>query len=168
MVHNSIEYDDMQLIAEAYDILHCGLGLTNVELHKVFAEWNRGELESYLVEITADIFAKLDSESDQAIVDLILDEAAQKGTGKWASQNSLDLGAPAPTFNAAVESRIISAYKDERVEASGVLCGPEPEISLETKGSDQPCAGLLIVLGGYIILKPYFEKRQLFGKAEQS
>ena len=133
MVHNGIEYGDMQLIAEAYDILHRGLGLSNAELHEVFAEWNRGELESYLIEITADIFAKLDPESDQAVVDLILDEAAQKGTGKWTSQNSLDLGAPTPTINAAVESRIISAYKEERVEASDVLSGPEPEISLDTK-----------------------------------
>ena len=133
MVHNGIEYGDMQLIAESYDILHRGLGLSNAELHEVFAEWNRGELESYLVEITADIFAKLDPESDQAVVDLILDEAAQKGTGKWTSQNSLDLGIPTPTINAAVESRIISAYKEERVEASGVLSGPEPEISLDTK-----------------------------------
>ncbi len=133
MVHNGIEYGDMQLIAESYDILHRGLGLSNAELHEVFAEWNRGELESYLVEITAAIFAKLDPESDQAVVDLILDEAAQKGTGKWTSQNSLDLGIPTPTINAAVESRIISAYKEERVEASGVLSGPEPEISLDTK-----------------------------------
>ena len=83
MVHNGIEYGDMQLIAETYDILHRGLGLSNAELHEVFAEWNRGELESYLIEITADIFAKMDPESGQAVVDLILDEAAQKGTGKW-------------------------------------------------------------------------------------
>jgi 6-phosphogluconate dehydrogenase len=133
MVHNGIEYGDMQLIAEAYDILHRGLGLTNVELHEVFAEWNQGELESYLIEITADIFTKVDPESNQAIVDLILDEAAQKGTGRWTSQNSLDLGAPTPTINAAVDSRIISAYKDERVEASDVLHGPESKITVNTK-----------------------------------
>lgn len=133
MVHNGIEYGDMQLIAEAYDILHRGLGLNNAELHEVFAEWNRGELESYLIEITADIFAKMDPESSQTIVDLILDEAAQKGTGKWTSQNSLDLGAPTPTINAAVESRIISAYKEERVRASEVLTGPESKISLDEK-----------------------------------
>jgi len=129
MVHNGIEYGDMQLIAEAYDILHRGLGLSNAELHEVFAEWNRGELESYLIEITADIFTKSDPEAGEAIVDLILDEAAQKGTGKWTSQNALDLGAPTPTINAAVESRIVSAYKDERVSASDVLAGPEPKIS---------------------------------------
>ena len=133
MVHNGIEYGDMQLIAEAYDILHRGLGLSNAALHEVFAEWNRGELESYLIEISADIFAKLDSESGQAVVDLILDEAAQKGTGKWTSQNALDLGAPTPTINAAVESRIISAYKEERVAASKILSGPEPKISIDSK-----------------------------------
>ena len=129
MVHNGIEYGDMQLIAEAYDILHRGLGLGNAKLHEVFAEWNRGELESYLIEITADIFTKTDAATGAAIVDLILDEAAQKGTGKWTSQNALDLGAPTPTINAAVESRIVSAYKDERVAASSVLTGPEPKIS---------------------------------------
>jgi len=129
MVHNGIEYGDMQLIAEAYDILHRGLGLDNAQLHDVFAEWNQGELESYLIEITADIFTKTDSESGQHVVDLIRDEAQQKGTGKWASQNSLDLGAPIPTINAAVESRIISAYKDERVAASKVLKGPESKIA---------------------------------------
>ena len=129
MVHNGIEYGDMQLIAEAYDILHRGLGLTNAQLGQVFADWNRGELESYLIEITADIFTKTDPESGAAVVDLILDEAAQKGTGKWTSQNALDLGAPTPTINAAVESRIVSAYKDERVAASRVLTGPEPKIS---------------------------------------
>jgi 6-phosphogluconate dehydrogenase len=131
MVHNGIEYGDMQLIAEAYDILHRGLGLSNAELHEVFAEWNRGELESYLIEITADIFSKTDPATGKAIVDIILDEAAQKGTGKWTSQNALDLGAPTPTINAAVESRIVSSYKDERVAASDILKGPEPKISAD-------------------------------------
>ena len=124
MVHNGIEYGDMQLIAESYDILRRGLEMGNSELHQVFAEWNRGELESYLIEITADIFAKSDPETGTAVVDLILDEAAQKGTGKWTSQNALDLGAPTPTINAAVESRIVSAYKEERVTASQILHGP--------------------------------------------
>jgi len=131
MVHNGIEYGDMQLIAESYDLLHRGLGLDNAELHEIFAEWNRGELESYLIEITADIFTKNDPETGKAVVDLILDEAAQKGTGKWTSQNALDLGAPTPTINAAVESRIISFYKDERVAASEVLAGPTPQITAE-------------------------------------
>jgi 6-phosphogluconate dehydrogenase len=125
MVHNGIEYGDMQLIAEAYDILHRGLGLSADELHEVFAEWNEGELESYLIEITRDIFAKVDAETGKPLVDLILDEAQQKGTGKWTSQDALDLGAPTPTINAAVESRILSAYKSERVAASQVISGPE-------------------------------------------
>ena len=131
MVHNGIEYGDMQLIAEAYDILHRGLGLDNARLHEVFSNWNHGELESYLIEITADIFTRTDTETGRAIVDLILDEAQQKGTGKWASQNALDLGAPIPTINAAVESRILSAYKDERIAASKALIGPEPQISAD-------------------------------------
>ena len=129
MVHNGIEYGDMQLIAEAYDMLHRGLGLTNEQLHEIFAEWNRGELESYLIEITADIFTKNDPETGMAVLDLILDEAKQKGTGKWTSQNALDLGAPTPTINAAVESRILSAYKEERVTAAKLLKGPDVKIS---------------------------------------
>ncbi len=128
MVHNGIEYGDMQLIAEAYDLLHRGLGLTNPELHDIFAEWNKGDLESYLIEITADIFSRYDRATDKAIVDLILDEAQQKGTGKWTSQNSFDLGAPIPTINAAVESRIISGLKEERVAASSLLVGPKTQI----------------------------------------
>jgi 6-phosphogluconate dehydrogenase len=129
MVHNGIEYGDMQLIAETYDLLHRGLGLSARELHEVFAEWNTGELRSYLIEITATIFAKVDSDTGKPIVDVILDEAQQKGTGKWASQNALDIGAPIPTINAAVESRIISAIKAERVQASRVLHGPQPRYS---------------------------------------
>jgi 6-phosphogluconate dehydrogenase len=125
MVHNGIEYGDMQLIAESYDILKRIGGLSAAELHQVFAEWNRGELESYLIEITADIFAKMDDETGQPLVEVVLDEAKQKGTGKWTSQSALDLGAPTPTINAAVESRIVSSYKAERVAASQVLSGPE-------------------------------------------
>jgi len=133
MVHNGIEYGDMQLIAEAYDILHRGLGLTNTQLHEVFTEWNHGELESYLIGITAEIFTHTDPETGQSVIDLILDEAQQKGTGKWASQNALDLGAPIPTINAAVESRILSAYKDERLAASKVLGGPAVKIGDDSK-----------------------------------
>jgi 6-phosphogluconate dehydrogenase len=128
MVHNGIEYGDMQLIAEVYDLLHRGLGLTESELHDVFADWNEGELESYLIEITRDIFAELDEETGQPLLRLILDEARQKGTGKWTSQDALDVGAPTPTINAAVEARIISAYRDERLAASKALSGPEPNI----------------------------------------
>ena len=128
MVHNGIEYGDMQLIAEAYDILHRGLGLNAGELHGVFAEWNKGVLSSYLIEITANIFSRIDPDSGQPLVEIILDEAQQKGTGKWTSQNALDLGSPIPTITAAVDSRIISAYKAERVAASKLISGPSPKI----------------------------------------
>jgi 6-phosphogluconate dehydrogenase len=135
MVHNGIEYGDMQLIAETYDLLKRGLGLDNAGLAQVFSQWNQGELQSYLIEITADIFTHIDPETGQAFVDLILDEAQQKGTGKWTSQNALDLGAPTPTINAAVESRILSAYKDERVAAARILSGPAPDPSLSASAS---------------------------------
>jgi 6-phosphogluconate dehydrogenase len=128
MVHNGIEYGDMQLIAETYDLLHRGLGLENTRLHEVFAEWNRAELESYLIEITANIFNRVDEETGRHILDQVLDEAQQKGTGKWTSQNALDIGVPTPTINAAVESRILSAYKQQRVAASSVLTGPAGKI----------------------------------------
>ena len=124
MVHNGIEYGDMQLIAEIYDLLHRGLGLTAPQLHEVFDRWNNGVLRSYLIEITAEIFAHIDPETSLPLVDVILDEAQQKGTGKWASQNALDIGAPIPTINAALVSRIISAQKTQRVNASKVLKGP--------------------------------------------
>ena len=127
MVHNGIEYGDMQLIAEAYDIMHRALNLSAQELHDIFSDWNEGELQSYLIEITRDIFAKMDKETGKPLVDMVLDEAKQKGTGKWASQDSLDIGAPLPTITAAVESRIISSYKLERVVASRVLSGPKIE-----------------------------------------
>src|SRR5688572_21326141 len=124
MVHNGIEYGDMQLIAEVYDILHRGAGLPPRELADIFAEWNEGELKSYLIEITAKIFERMDEETGKPLVDLILDEAQQKGTGKWMSQNAFDVGAPIPTVNAAVEARLLSALKSERVVASTVLPGP--------------------------------------------
>lgn len=112
MIHNGIEYADMQLIAETYDLLHRGAGISNSKLADVFEEWNRGELKSYLVEITADILRRKEDGAD--LVDLILDEASQKGTGKWTSQNAFDLGVPIPTINAAVESRFLSSLKAER------------------------------------------------------
>jgi 6-phosphogluconate dehydrogenase len=127
MVHNGIEYGDMQLIAEIYDLLARGLGLSARELHDIFASWNTGELRSYLIEITADIFSKVDPDTGRPLVDMILDEAQQKGTGKWASQNALDVGAPIPTINAAVESRILSSLKGQRVEASKRIHGAKPE-----------------------------------------
>ncbi len=126
MVHNGIEYGDMQLIAEVYDLLHRGAGLSAAELASLFDEWNRGELRSYLVEITARILAVADPDTGRPLVDVILDEAQQKGTGKWASQSALDIGAPIPTINAAVEARILSALKAERAAASRVLRGPSP------------------------------------------
>jgi 6-phosphogluconate dehydrogenase len=127
MVHNGIEYGDMQLIAEIYDILHRGLGLSNSELHEIFSRWNQGVLKSYLIEITANIFNKIDPETGKHVIDLILDEAQQKGTGKWTSQNALDLGAPIPTIHAALVGRTISALKTERVAAAKVLSGPIPD-----------------------------------------
>jgi 6-phosphogluconate dehydrogenase len=127
MVHNGIEYGDMQLIAEVYDLLHRGAGIPPRELADVFAEWNRGELQSYLVEITAAILRREDEHTGAPLVDLILDEAQQKGTGKWMSQNAFDIGAPIPTITAAVDARILSALKAERTRASHVLQGPQPE-----------------------------------------
>jgi 6-phosphogluconate dehydrogenase len=133
MVHNGIEYGDMQLITEAYFIMKNVLGLNAEELHKVFAEWNKGELDSYLIEITADIFTKIDEETGKPLVDLILDTAGQKGTGKWTSQNALDLGVPLPLITESVFARFISAMKDERVKASKVLKGPETTAFEENK-----------------------------------
>jgi 6-phosphogluconate dehydrogenase len=126
MVHNGIEYGDMQLIAEAYDLLARGLRLPAKELSAIFEEWNAGDLRSYLVEITAEVLARTDPETGRPLVDLILDEAQQKGTGKWTSQHAFDIGAPIPTINAAVESRILSALKADRVHASRILHGPSP------------------------------------------
>lgn len=125
MVHNGIEYGDMQLISEAYFIMKQVLGLSAQELHEVFAEWNKGELDSYLIEITADIFTKVDKETGKPIVDLILDTAGQKGTGKWTSQSALDLGVSLPIVTESVFARFISALKEERVKASKLLKGPE-------------------------------------------
>ena len=125
MVHNGIEYGDMQLICESYSLLKNILGLSVEELHDVFNEWNKGELESYLIEITRNIFSKMDSETGRPIVDIILDKAGQKGTGKWTSQSALDLGTATPTITEAVFARCISAIKEERVEASKLIKGPE-------------------------------------------
>ncbi|WP_102345048.1 NADP-dependent phosphogluconate dehydrogenase [Bacillus sp. Marseille-P3661] len=124
MVHNGIEYGDMQLICEAYSIMANVLGLDANELHSVFSEWNKGELDSYLIEITADIFTKTDDETGKPMVDVILDTAGQKGTGKWTSQSALDLGVPLPIITESVFARFISAMKDERVRASKILTGP--------------------------------------------
>ncbi len=124
MIHNGIEYGDMQLIAEVYDVLSRAAGMPAREIAGVFAAWNEGELKSYLIEITARVLERVDEETGRPLVDLILDEAQQKGTGKWMSQNSFDVGAPIPTVNAAVEARLLSSLKSERVAASKVLTGP--------------------------------------------
>ena len=136
MVHNGIEYGDMQLIAEAYEILSKGLGLSAAELADIFGEWNRGPLESYLTEITAQIFSAIDPETGKPLVDLVLDKAGQKGTGKWTAQVALDLGVPVPTIAAAIEARAMSSMKDEREvaghlifsSASGSYAGDKPEL----------------------------------------
>jgi len=124
MVHNGIEYGDMQLIAESIHLMSSGLGMTADEMHAIFAEWNEGVLDSYLIEITRDILATRDEETGQPIIDIILDTAGQKGTGKWASVAGLDLGIGIPQIAAAVFARCLSAVKDERVAASEVLPGP--------------------------------------------
>jgi 6-phosphogluconate dehydrogenase len=125
MVHNGIEYGDMQLISEAYFIMKHTLGMSAKEMHDVFAGWNKGELNSYLIEITRDILSKVDKETGNPMVEMILDTAGQKGTGKWTSQAALDLGIATPTITEAVFARYISAIKDERVAASKVIKGPE-------------------------------------------
>ncbi|SFJ47300.1 6-phosphogluconate dehydrogenase [Halobacillus dabanensis] len=125
MVHNGIEYGDMQLICEAYFIMKNVLGLSAQELHEVFKEWNEGELDSYLIEITADIFTKVDEETGKPLVEVILDTAGQKGTGKWTSKSALDLGVPLPIITESVFSRFLSAMKEEREKASQYLTGPE-------------------------------------------
>ncbi|MDU7692531.1 MAG: NADP-dependent phosphogluconate dehydrogenase, partial [Escherichia coli] len=124
MVHNGIEYGDMQLIAEAYSLLKQALNLSNEQLAETFAEWNKGELNSYLIDITKDIFTKKD-EDGKYLVDVILDEAANKGTGKWTSQSSLDLGEPLSLITESVFARYLSSLKDQRVAASKVLTGPK-------------------------------------------
>ena len=124
MVHNGIEYGDMQLICEAYFLMKEALGLSNDELYDVFEEWNSGELDSYLIEITRDIFSVKDGDSDDFLVDKIMDRAGAKGTGKWMSQLALDLGVPSTLVTEAVYARCLSAAKEARVRASGQLSGP--------------------------------------------
>jgi 6-phosphogluconate dehydrogenase len=133
MVHNGIEYGDMQLIAEAYDMLKNALGLNHEQLHEVFAEWNTtDELDSFLIEITADIFKKMDDETGLPLVDVILDAAGQKGTGKWTVETALDLGIAIPTIVAAVNARIMSSIKEERVAAAKELSGPSGKYDGDT------------------------------------
>ena len=133
MVHNGIEYGDMQLIAESYDLLKRILGLSNAEIQAIFEEWNEGELDSYLIEITKEVLKRKDDEGEGYIVDKILDKAGNKGTGKWTSESALDLGVPLPLITESVFARYISTYKDERVKASKVLSGPALDFSGDKK-----------------------------------
>jgi len=132
MIHNGIEYGDMQLICEAYNIFKAA-GFDAEELAEVFTEWNEGDLESYLIQITSKIFEQKDPETGKALVDLILDTAGQKGTGKWTIMNAVESAVVISTINAAVEARILSSMKDQRVEASKVLEGPKPKIDEKKK-----------------------------------
>jgi 6-phosphogluconate dehydrogenase len=132
MIHNGIEYGDMQLICEAYNIFKAA-GFTAKELGKVFTEWNEGDLESYLIQITAEIFKQTDPETKKPIVEQILDAAGQKGTGKWTIMSAVDNGVVISTINAAVEARILSSMKDQRVAASALLEGPTPDLDIKKK-----------------------------------
>ena len=124
MIHNGIEYGDMELIAESYYLLKRALGLSAQEFHDIFTEWNKEELSSFLIEITAKVFNKIDRDTGKPLVDVILDKAGQKGTGRWMGENALELGISIPTILAAVNGRIISSQKEERVSASSLLTGP--------------------------------------------
>jgi 6-phosphogluconate dehydrogenase len=159
MVHNGIEYGDMQLICEAYDLLQRGLGLTPDELHEVFAEWNKGELDSYLIEISSQIFAKKD-EDGSPLVDKILDTAGQKGTGKWTVISALDTGQPVTLIGESVFSRCLSALKAERVEAAKILRGPasKAKVGDRTKFIEDVrralyCSKIVSYAQGYMLLR---------------
>ena len=159
MVHNGIEYGDMQLICEAYDLLQRGLGLTADELHTVFTDWNKGELDSYLIEISRDIFAKKDDDG-QPLVDKILDTAGQKGTGKWTVISALDTGQPVTLIGESVFARCLSALKEERVAASAVLKGPKakPAVGdraafIESVRRALYCSKIVSYAQGYMLLK---------------
>ena len=159
MVHNGIEYGDMQLICEAYDLLQRGLGLTADELHKVFVEWNKGELDSYLIEISSHIFAKKD-EDGKPLVDKILDTAGQKGTGKWTVFSSLDLGQPVTLIGESVFARCLSALKEERVEVAKILEGPQTRAVVGDRAAfieDVRCAlycsKMISYAQGYMLLR---------------
>jgi len=159
MVHNGIEYGDMQLICEAYQLLKDGLGLSAEECAKVFAEWNKGELDSFLIEISAAIFAKKDDDG-QPMLDKILDTAGQKGTGKWTAISALDLGMPVTLIGESVFARCLSALKDERVKASAVLEGPavRPEIAEKAKFIEDVrralyCSKMISYAQGYMLLR---------------
>ncbi len=164
MVHNGIEYGDMQLICEAYNILKNGLGMTAPEMHEVFAEWNKGELDSYLIEISRDILAYKDADG-APMVDKILDTAGQKGTGKWTVVNSQDLGIPITLIAEAVYSRCVSALKEERVKAARKLKGPRPMLTSIAANADRKkqfiadirdalyCSKIVSYAQGYMLMR---------------
>jgi 6-phosphogluconate dehydrogenase len=159
MVHNGIEYGDMQLICEAYQLLSDALGLTADELAGVFAEWNKGELDSYLIEISSQIFAFKDTDG-KPLVDKILDTAGQKGTGKWTAISALDLGMPLTLIGESVFARCLSALKDERVEASKILSGPkvtrtiaEKKEFIEDVRRALYCSKIISYAQGYMLLR---------------
>jgi 6-phosphogluconate dehydrogenase len=131
MVHNGIEYAIMETIAEAYDLMSRGLGMSAQEIAGVSGEWNNGDLSSYLFEITEEILRRVDPETGNPLVEMILDQAAQKGTGKWSTQSALDIGSPSPTIAMAVFARVISALKEERVRAHRVLSGPDGQMDVD-------------------------------------
>ncbi|MHC4213012.1 MAG: decarboxylating NADP(+)-dependent phosphogluconate dehydrogenase [Planctomycetota bacterium] len=132
MTHNGIEYGDMQMICETYQMMKAGLGMSNTEMHEVFTEWNEGELDSYLIEITRDILGYKDEDGNE-VIDLILDTAGQKGTGKWTGIEALNVGMPLTLIAEAVFARCLSALKEERVKASKILSGPEPNYTGDKK-----------------------------------
>ena len=133
MVHNGIEYGDMQMICEAYHLMSSIVDLSPFEIGDIFNEWNKGELDSFLIEITGDILKQKDPRTNEPFVDIVLDAAGQKGTGKWTSVNALDMGVPAPTVSEAVFARCLSAVKEERVAASNILSGPSIKIISDNK-----------------------------------
>jgi 6-phosphogluconate dehydrogenase len=159
MVHNGIEYGDMQLIGEAYQLLKDGLGFSAEELSRIFADWNQSELDSFLIEITAAIFAKKDDDG-QPLIDKILDTAGQKGTGKWTAISALDLGMPVTLIGESVFARCLSALKDERVRASRILKGPPPKAThaqaredfIENVRSALYCSKIISYAQGYMLL----------------
>src|SRR3954454_22195485 len=160
MVHNGIEYGDMQLICEAYQLLRDGLGLSADELHEVFADWNKGELDSFLIEITAQILAKKSDEDGQPMIDKILDTAGQKGTGKWTAISALDLGMPVTLIGEAVFARCLSAIKEERVRASKVLNSPgkseapqDKKAFIEDVRRALYCSKMISYAQGYMLLR---------------
>ena len=158
MVHNGIEYGDMQLICEAYQLLKDGLGLSADQLHEIFAEWNKGELDSYLIEITSEILTKKDDDGTP-VIDKILDAAGQKGTGKWTAVNALDLGMPVTLIGEAVFARCLSAMKEERVAASKILKGPQAWPAPDRKQFIEDvrcalyCSKMISYAQGYMLLR---------------